>query len=163
MGKLTNFQNLGMTVMKITTELLNNQDLCKLLYYTNEDPLNQPDITNTKESLFNKNIHIVPAIPIEDYDGSYLNVVVDTISTMGSKGSAFNTVSIRFDILCPIDLWAIHSTQLRPFAIMSEIDKFMRLSKKTGIGEVENVSATFVAPTETLAGYSLFYYGTEFK
>lgn len=159
---LTNFSNLGNLMMKITAELLNNQNLCKYLYYNSSAPLLEPDIENTKETLFGTHINIKPVIPKQEMQGSYVNVITDMILT-DEKNPDFFVVSLRFDILCPINAWEIDDTQLRPFAIMEEIDKYMRHSQKSAIGSLESKSAALIAPTADLAGYSIFYTGTEFK
>ena len=161
MSSYGSFQQLGMLVMKVSRELLNNANLCKLLYYEDDDPFAQDPLTDTKELLFMKNINILPKIPKQEYNGCFINVIIDDI--MSTSNNDFDMVSIRFDVLCPIDLWVINDTQLRPFAIMEEIDKYMRHSQKTTIGGMDSRVVKFIAPTESLAGYSLFYTGNEFR
>ena len=41
-----NCRDLGENAQKIMKRLLANQTLLKLLYYTDKDPLNQPDLTD---------------------------------------------------------------------------------------------------------------------
>jgi hypothetical protein len=40
-----NCEELGQNLQKITSRLLSNQNLLKLLYYTDKDPYSQPDLT----------------------------------------------------------------------------------------------------------------------
>ena len=40
-------KEIGISLQKIIKRLLANQNLCKLLYYTGKDPLNEPIIENT--------------------------------------------------------------------------------------------------------------------
>jgi len=41
-----NLADLGLNLQKIITRLQSNQTLLKLLYYTDKDPLSQPDLTS---------------------------------------------------------------------------------------------------------------------
>jgi hypothetical protein len=41
---IKNLAEMGENLQKIVKRLLANQNLLKLLYYTNKDPLSQPDI-----------------------------------------------------------------------------------------------------------------------
>ena len=43
-----NCAEIGKNLQSIASRLLANQNLCKLLYYSDFDPLNKPDIENTK-------------------------------------------------------------------------------------------------------------------
>lgn len=162
MGKLNHFANLGMVVMKIAQELLNNQNLCKYLYYTSNNPIAEDDISDTKGLLFGTNINIKPVIPQAETNGCYVNILADMLMTDQDNPDYF-VVSLRFDVLCPTELWELEESQLRPFAIMEEIDTYMRHSQKTAVGDLESKAASLIAPTDTLAGYSIFYTGTEFK
>jgi hypothetical protein len=40
-----NCEELGQNLQKIVSRLLSNQNLLKLLYYTDKDPYSQPDLT----------------------------------------------------------------------------------------------------------------------
>ena len=53
---------LGENAQKIVKRLMSNQNLMKLLYYTDKDPLSQPDLTENqiKEEVYEKLIKIIP-------------------------------------------------------------------------------------------------------
>ena len=162
MGTQQNFQQIVKIILKIANELMNNQNLCKLLFYSDSNPLAQDPITNTKETLYKKNIQVKPVLPKPETQGCFINIIIEDIMTSPYNKEIF-LVNIRFDILCPNDLWEIEDTQLRPFAIIEEIDKYIRHSPFTALGDVESKGASLITVTEELAGYSLYYTGLEFK
>ena len=58
-----NCQELGLNLQKICSRLLANNNLVKLLYYTDLDPLAQPNLSEEqKQKLFGDLINIVPNI-----------------------------------------------------------------------------------------------------
>ena len=46
MSEARNLEEMGINLQKIITRLQKNQNLLKLLYYTDKDPLSQPDLTD---------------------------------------------------------------------------------------------------------------------
>jgi hypothetical protein len=54
-----NLGEMGINLQKIIKRLLANQNLCKLLYYTDKDPLNGEDIPDTT-ILFGNQISVNP-------------------------------------------------------------------------------------------------------
>lgn len=59
-----NCQELGLNLQKICSRLLNNDNLVKLLYYTDQNPLEQPalDQETKKKEVYNDLICVVPRI-----------------------------------------------------------------------------------------------------
>ena len=59
-----NLKELGPNLQKIVTRLLTNQDLLKLLYYTDKDPFAGADLTQEQiqEEVFEKLVKIVPRV-----------------------------------------------------------------------------------------------------
>ena len=57
-------REMGTNLQKIFNRLLKNNDLLKLLYYTDKDPLGQNDLTENqiKEEVFNKLIKVILCI-----------------------------------------------------------------------------------------------------
>ena len=57
-------QEMGENLQLIVKRLFANQTLLKLLYYTDKDPLSQPDITQEiiKTEIFDKLVKIVPRL-----------------------------------------------------------------------------------------------------
>lgn len=58
----------------ITTWIMKNKNLCKILYYTDRDALDHPALTDAqKRELMGKNIKIVPKLYV---DGSVLAYII---------------------------------------------------------------------------------------
>ena len=55
-----NLADMGLNLQKIISRLQSNQNLLKLVYYTNKDPLNEQDLTDEqiKNEIYNKLIKI---------------------------------------------------------------------------------------------------------
>jgi hypothetical protein len=135
--------------MLVLNELIKNQELCKLLYYKDSDPLSQSDISNSKD-LINKNILAFPFIDEVVKDtSSFLMVTFDNFTY--SKGGEYQNGDIMFHVLCHKDLWQIKGG-LRPYAILDEIQNTFD-NKKIGIGKVKLSSLRQSYVNDAYKGY----------
>lgn len=107
--------------------ILNNQNICKLLYYypeTNElnyNPLNEKDIEDTSILLLDY-IYPMPKSPnIETKQKGFMTVVL-TGSDYPLSNSGFRKVNLVFDIIFHLKSWIIEGSY-RPYKIAEEIDK----------------------------------------
>lgn len=156
-----NFNVVGKNLILLSNMILNNQNLCKLLYYTTKNPLLEPDFET--DILMNKNIRVVPKIPnFETENGSFILIVLDDF-IVDSKNNNFKVATIRFDIICPIENWMINSDTLRPFAIMSEIDKMFNNLRINGIGTLTLTGAERIILSASESGYSMVFTNYEFN
>jgi hypothetical protein len=73
-----NCQELGINLQKIISRLLANDDLVKLLYYENEDPLSNSALSNEakQKEIFEKLIKTVPRVGTKDTAKSVLVVYI---------------------------------------------------------------------------------------
>jgi hypothetical protein len=55
-----NCEELGVNLQKITNRLLENKDLLKLLYYTDQDPLNEEKVIPDKKAVLGDYLSIKP-------------------------------------------------------------------------------------------------------
>ena len=62
---IRNSEELGTNLSKIALRLLKNQNLCKYLIYTDDSPLNNPDILDPVKDILHKTIKIVPQVNAE--------------------------------------------------------------------------------------------------
>ena len=72
---IKNCSELGLNLQKIIKRLLADQDLCKFLYYTDKDPLSNPDI-DSKLILDEKLIRVIPKMSPEETGRSILVIVI---------------------------------------------------------------------------------------
>ena len=140
----------------IINEILKNNRLKKLLYYTTSDAMERPNLTEDESlSLLGTNIKIVPKLYV---DGSVLNyVLINFDNFTPSENPEFRDNTIQFDIICHFDQWNLRDYALRPYKIAGEIDSMFNLKKLTGIGYLEFVGATQIVLTDEFAGLCLMY------
>lgn len=140
----------------IVNEILKNNRLKKLLYYTTSDAMEKPNLTEDQSlSLLGTNIKIVPKLYV---DGSVLNyILINFDNFIPSENPKFRDNTIQFDIVCHFDQWNLRDYALRPYKIAGEIDSMFNLKKLTGIGYLEFVGATQIVLTDEFAGLCLMY------
>ena len=140
----------------IINEMLKNNRLKKLLYYTTNDAMEKPTLTEDESlSLLGTNIKIVPKLYV---DGSVLNyVLINFDNFIPSENPEFRDNTIQFDIICHFDQWNLKDYALRPYKIAGEIDSMFNLKKLTGIGYLEFMGATQIVLTDEFAGLCLMY------
>ena len=150
----------------IINEMLKNNNLMKLLYYTQRDCLNAENLTmQQKCSMINKNILIVPKINIISECPSYVVIQISNFSP-NKTNPEFLDCEISFDILCHPDHWILGDFKLRPYRIAGEIDKMFNKQKMTGIGTLNFMGMDDLVFNNDLMGISIVYkaiYGGEDK
>ena len=157
-----NFQVVGKNIIILANMLLNNQNICKLLYYTTNSPLTEPNLTET-DFLMNKNIRVIPKIPDEQSEkGSFIVILFNSFE-LNPENEKTVVTEISFDIICPIDEWVINSESLRPFLIMGEINNIFNGLQVKGIGKLQFVSADRISVSPEYAGYRMVYTNDEFN
>lgn len=140
----------------IVNEILKNNRLKKLLYYTTSDAMEKPNLTEDQSlSLLGTNIKIVPKLYV---DGSVLNyVLINFDNFTPSENPEFRDNTIQFDIVCHFDQWNLRDYALRPYKIAGEIDSMFNLKKLTGIGYLEFMGGTQIVLNDEFAGLCLMY------
>ena len=133
-----NCAEIGENLQKIVKRLMANDDLVNLLYYTDKDPLNQPHLTEEekKEKIFEKLIKIVPQVEARDDEKSVIAVRVTSGHKLGSN-SEFRNIKISIGVFVPMTAWIFKNTNLRPFAILGEIQKSLQGKTVNGLGQID--------------------------
>lgn len=158
------FEVMGEDIYKMTERIMENQTLLKLLKFTDENPLEHPDLTQDEiDKMLHENVLIVPKIPDEDEKKNcYLIMLLDNYE-VDKVNADFKNAAIRFDVICPLDRWIIDNKSLRPYLIMNELDKMFNEKKLAGIGNLSFEKASRLVVSPYLGGYSLVYGHTEFN
>ena len=140
----------------ITSAMLKNERLKRLLHYTTRDALNRNNLTEDETlSLFGKNIKLVPKLTV---DGSVLNYIIISFDNFTPSGNPeFRDNIIEFDIICHFDQWQLQDFALRPYKIAAEIDSMFNGKHLTGIGELNFLGANQIILTDEFAGICLMY------
>lgn len=149
-----NCTELGENAQKIIQRLMANQDLVKLLYYTDKDPLSQPDLTNDqlKNEVFEKLIKIVPRVGPKETANSIVAVRF-VRGRRNYQNKEFENISVAIETFVPMTQWLIKGTNLRPFAIMGEIQKSLNDKTINGLGKMVGGDFDLNFLTEEISAY----------
>ena len=152
--EVRNCQDIGVNAQYIIKRLLANQNLLKLLYYTDKDPLSHEDLTQEQiqEEIFEKLIKIIPRVGPKETAHSVVALRIARGRGLASN-SEFKSVSISLEVFVPMTQWIIKDTNLRPFAIMGEIQKSLNNKKIEGLGKLTGGDFDLNFLTEEISAY----------
>lgn len=153
-----NCAELGVNLQKIINRLISNKDLLKLLYYNDKDPLSQPDLTEKqiKEEVLEKLIKIIPRIGPKETANSIVSIRVVS-ARRNLENNEFRDITIAVEIFVPLTQWIIKDSNLRPFAIMGEIQKSLDNKKINGLGKMIGGEFNLNFLTEEISAYEQSY------
>lgn len=158
-----NCSELGVNLQKVCSRLLANDNLVKLLSYTDLDPLSQPALTDKeKQAIFNDLICIIPRVGTREDSRSVIAVYVPKAQGL-SANSEFKNVVIAIDVFVPLTQWIIKDSNLRPFAIMGEIQNSLRGKTVNGLGKIEGGDFDLTLLTDEMSGYRMVFNITEYE
>lgn len=152
-----NFLSVEKDLALIVQRLWNNENLMKLLYYSQKDCQKAKNLTQEQKlDMIGKQIKIVPYIPIDEKCPIYIIISMNTF-TPNEENPEFRDCIIEFDILCHPDHWNLGNFQLRPYKIAGEIDVAIDGKKLTGIGEVHFQEGDQLVMNDELMGLNIKY------
>ena len=149
-----NCAELGINAQYIVKRLLANQNLLKLLYYTDKDPLSHEDLTEEqiKDDVFGKLVKVVPRVGPKETAHSI--VVLRIARGQGlAANNEFRNIMISIEVFVPLTQWIIKDTNLRPFAIMGEVQKSLNGKKIEGLGKMTGGDFALNFLTEEISSY----------
>lgn len=134
---IRNCADIGENLQKIVTRLMANDELVKLLYYSDKDPYSHESLTDEQKriEIFEKLIKIIPRVGPKE-DAKSLIVVTAMRGQTNSENSEFKNVYIRVEVFVPLTQWIIKDTNLRPFAILGEVQKSLNGKTINGLGKM---------------------------
>ena len=140
----------------IIDNMLKNERLKRLLYYTSPDALERPNISEDESlALIGKNIKIIPKLYVDKSVLNYIIVSFDNFTE--TNNPEFRDNVVEFDIICHFDQWQMRDFALRPYKIAAEIDTIFDNKKLTGLGRLEFLGASQMVLTDEFAGLCLMY------
>ena len=153
-NKIRNCKDIGVNLQRIMKRLIQNDNLVKLLYYTDKDPLSNENLTEEqKESeIFEKLIKIVPRIGPKETASSIIALRVVT-GKKNQDNSEFKDVLISVEVFVPLTQWIIKGTNLRPFAILGEIEESLDGKMIEGLGKMSGGDFELNFLTEEISSY----------
>ena len=153
----SSFLSLEKDMEIITSTMMKNERLKKLLYYTTKNCMDKPNLTEKQNiELFGKNIKLVPKLYVDGSVENYIIVSFDNF-TKNATNPEFRDNIIEFDIICHFDQWQLQDFALRPYKIAGEIDSMFNGKHLTGIGKLEFLGGNQIILTNEFAGLCLMY------
>ena len=149
-----NCSDIGVNAQYIVKRLLANQNLLKLLYYTDKDPLSHDDLTpeQIQDEIFEKLVKIVPRVGPKETAHSLIAIRIARARGLASNNE-FKAVNISVEVFVPMTQWIIKDTNLRPFAIMGEVQKSLNGKKIEGLGKLSGGDFSLNFLTEEISAY----------
>ena len=157
-----NLAEMGRNLQKIISRLQANQNLLKLLYYTDKDPYAGEELTEVqiKDEIFEKLIKIVPRVGPKENAKSL--IVVRVVRGTPNENEEFENISINIEVFVPLTQWIIKDSNLRPFAIMGEIQKSLNGKTVDGLGRISGGEFSLNFLTEEMSCYEMTFYITTY-
>lgn len=159
-----NCEELGLNLQKIISRLMANDRLVNLLYYTDKDPLSSPFLSKEQkeDEIYEKLIKIIPRIGPKENAKSIIALRV----VKGSKipgNTEFKVIKIAVEVFVPLTQWFIKDSNLRPFAILGEIENSLDGKTINGLGKIEGGDFDLNFLTEEIGAYEQVFYITEYE
>lgn len=150
-----NCADLGILLQKLMKRLLANQNLLKLLYYTDKNPLEQPDLTEIqiKSEIFDKLVRITPRISPEDTRNANSVIALRISQGIETDNGEFRNIGFSVDSVVPLTQWIMKSDNLRPFLIMGEVENSLKGKNINGLGKISGGDFNLSFLTEEVSGY----------
>ena len=162
MATQRNFSIMGNNLFRIASAIMDNQKVCRLLKYQDANPFSKEKENVDGTDLLHKQIIIVPKIPEDGVECSFIIVVFDQY-TINPSNPDFKLCRIRFDVVCPFSEWVINADNLRPYLLMQEIDSMFNQAKLNGLGNLQFTHSTPLVLSPQMGGYSMYYQINEFN
>lgn len=140
----------------IATRIMRDNDLAKLLYYTDKDCLSKQINDTQKITLLNKNIKIVPYLPKDEEMYNYIVIQFDSFALVEDE-QEYMSYFIIIDVICHTDNWLLDEGKVRPYEIMNRLSDLLKGSKLSGVGNVKLVSTSQLLVSPNLSGFTMYF------
>ena len=149
-----NCGELGVNLQKIVSRLMANDNLVNLLYFEDKDPLNHLSLTAEEKQteIFEKLIRVIPKVGSSENVKSII-VVYITRGAKISSNNEFTNVTINIDVFVPLTQWIIKDSNLRPFAILGQIQESLEGKTINGLGKLSGGDFELALMTDEMSMY----------
>lgn len=163
-SSVKNLKELGVNLQKIISRLLANQNLLKLLYYTGKDPLAGENLTELQieNEIYEKLVKIVPRVGPKETANSLISLRVVRGRINEENNQILNLV-LHIEVFVPMTQWFIKNSNLRPFAIMSEIQESLNNKVVNGLGRIQGGNFGLNFLTDEISCYEMEFQIIEYK
>lgn len=145
---------IGENLFKIANLLLSNTRLGRVLKYTDIEPFSKEHEDISPKELLHNNIKVVPLVK-EDENNTESVIVI--IFNEGEVIDNKEFKNLFFDILVytPLDEWILNDENLRPFLIMSEIEKSLKNKRVESLGTIDYLGFNLHLVTDIISCYRM--------
>lgn len=151
-----NCAEIGPILQEVVSRLMANDNLCRLLYYTDRNPFSSEheDLTpeQKRELIYEKLIKVVPRVGPKETDKSVVVVRVAR-GLKNSMNDQFRDLAIYIETFVPLTQWLINDENLRPFLILGEIQKSLDGKRMDQIGKMQGGDFELQVLTEEISCY----------
>lgn len=159
-------QEMGPNLISIIKRLLANQNLLKLLMYTDKDPLSSDKENITPQAAYqNGDNGVIRIIPIIGYKEDSTSVIILRMKkgVPSSSNSDFLDIYFSIEIFVPNEQWIIKGDNLRPYMIMGEIQKSLENKNINGLGKIRGSGFSVNFFTEEMSAFIMDFRITQFN
>lgn len=154
-----NLGELGPSLKKIVNRLAMNEELGKLLYYNDIDPLSK-DIVN-KLDLLKDYILLTPVVANNEDTSSKIVVRIDN-GEHNEDNDEYSDFNFTIEVFVPNIQWIIKDDNLRPFSIIGQIQKSLNRKTINGLGKIQGGDFALAFYTEKMSCYNIKYWITAY-
>jgi hypothetical protein len=164
------FEKLNDDMQMLADKILADQDLCKLIHYPDNNPLDQPDV-NPEIIRDERLLLFTPKIPLAEEQGTYVIVLPTNIALVPNSGNQFIRCLLVFDIYSHQNIRNVYYKDKqqndkkgdRVILIMNKIEEIMK-NIGFSIGDSELNGARIISNSNaTFSGYEISYKDFDFK
>ena len=159
-------QEMGPNLIKMMKRLLANQNLLRLLTYTDKDPLaeDKEDITAKDAYMQGDNgvVRIIPVIGAKENSQSIITLrVLKGVPSMDNP--EFLDIYFSIEVFVPNEQWIIKGDNLRPYSIMGEVQKSLEGKNINGLGTIRGSGFSVNFFTEEMSAFIMNYRITQYN
>lgn len=144
----------------IIERLLSDQELCKALYYQTPDFLEQPDIEDASELIYN---NIYPHRFIPTIDQTMWTYVTMALGDFRLIKRSFKVGTIAINVFTHRTTFKTDYGCTRVDYIVNKIDEMMNEQRGTGVGKLEFDYLKEYVVNENFQGYCIAYRSVDFN
>ena len=145
---------IGENLFKIANLLLSNTRLGRLLKYTDTEPFSKKHEDVSQKELLHNNIKVVPLVKEDETNTESIAVIIFNEGEV-KDNKEFKNLFFDVMVYTPLSEWIINDINLRPFLIMSEIEKSLKNKRIESIGTIDYLGFSLHLVTDIMSCYRM--------
>lgn len=151
---IRNSMEIGENLFKIANLLLSNTRLGRLLKYTDKSPFSEEHEDVPQKSLLHNNVKVVPLVKEEETNTESVIVIIFNEGEV-QDNKEFKNLFFDIMVYTPLNEWILNDINLRPFLIMSEIEKSLKNKRIESIGTIDYLGFSLSLVTDIMSCYKM--------